>query len=44
MSTKRFSGEVRTRVEVGSEGGSGSHRMCSRMDTLPMLAVSCQIW
>lgn len=37
MSTKRRPGDVRTRVEVFSEGGSGSHRMYSRIDMEPIV-------
>lgn len=38
---KRRPGEVRSRVDVGSEGGSARHRMCLQIDTLPMLCVDC---
>jgi hypothetical protein len=34
MSTKDFCRDVRTYVEVGSEGGSGSHWMKARVEML----------
>lgn len=37
MSTKRRSGDVRTMVEVGSEAGAGSQRMCRLTEMSPIL-------
>jgi hypothetical protein len=37
MSTKRRSGEVSTMVEVGSDAGAGSQRMCRLREMSPIL-------
>jgi hypothetical protein len=39
MSTKLRLGDVMTRVDVGSLAGSGSHRIESRREMLPIVRV-----